>query len=429
MIGLAGLRGTGKTTLMWQLAEELLRKYPQYPVYFFNVNEITASGYRLLETLEAFQSVVLKKRFNALSRPIILLFDEVHDAEDWAKALKVLYDEARTAFIVCTGSSALLLRQTADLARRMKIERLYPFRFVEFITAESFFKAKSRGTVFPEKGLASDLKQILFFSETADEVYDFLSKKMDTVGKYFDKVEKLIGTDVDELIYKYIHFYNIPAFLFYKDKALILESVFDLFKRLVYEDIAKIDDSLDVDPMTIMTLLMQLAIADEINVSALSQKTGIKREELEKVLDIMEKSELINILPPYGGAESRIWKDKKIFFMSPSLRLSLLSIFYGKSIPSRLLGKLYEDIVVMYLRKTLDDHQILFAKARKNASPDFVVETMQGPVCIEVGQGKTKTNQLARLKKRYGLLVSKGIKHVDKQKNVIKVPLEVFLLL
>ncbi|NLA24119.1 MAG: AAA family ATPase, partial [Bacteroidales bacterium] len=105
-ISLAGLRGVGKTTLLWQTANYIYSNHHKN-IYFFNINILKNLGIDLHIALEEFQRHIIKKRFNELSEPITLLFDEVHDDKNWSKTLKILYDEARTAFILCTGSSAL----------------------------------------------------------------------------------------------------------------------------------------------------------------------------------------------------------------------------------------------------------------------------------------------------------------------------------
>lgn len=428
MVGLAGLRGTGKTTLIWQLADELLSKYP-YPVYFFNVNEIAISGYTLWETLEAFQYYILNKKFSEVKTPFVLLFDEIHDSPDWAKTLKVLYDEARSAFVVCTGSSALLLRQTADLARRIKIEKVYPFRFIEFVMAKSFFETKNKNTIYPKNKLTENIKNILFYSQDFTSLFQALKEVEVFIKDYFKNIEKVLRQNINILCEDYINYYNIPAFILYQEKSVILKSVFDLLTRVVYEDVKKIDEKMNISPNSILKMLLQLSISDEINLAVLSQKVESKKEDIEFILEIMQKAELVNILYPYTGAEGRIWKNKKAFFMSPSLRLSLLYLLYGENIPNNLKGKLYEDIVVMYLRKTLNEVQISFTKSDKGSSPDFIVETRERPIVIEVGKSKTKTQQLKSINKRYGILISSGISEIEIEDNIIKLPLTVFLLI
>ncbi len=427
MIGFSGLRGTGKTTLMWQLAYKLIERFF---IYFFNGNELKISGYSLWQVMQAFQEYELNNKFNQITTPFVLLFDEVHDLEDWTQTLKIVYDEAKTAFIVCTGSSALLLRQTPDLARRMKIEKVYPFRFMEFITAKSFFISKNKNTIYPIKGFASNLKNVLFYSQDVKNIYLFLQQNEKQIHEYWNNLTRIIKLPIDDLLKEYIYYHNIPAFLLYKEKSTILEIVFDLLVRVVYEDVLKLNQGINVNSDTILRLLLQLSISDEINPDNLSQKVKIKKEELNPILNLIQDAELINILNPYSGAERRIYKNKKAFFMSPSIRLALLTILYGGNVPSNLKGKLYEDIVVMYLIKTLQKEQILCVKL-EDSSPDFMIENMDmnQPIIVEIGKSKTKIHQLKSLEKRYGILISSGVKNIEIENGIIKLPLELFLLL
>ena len=425
MVGLAGLRGTGKTTLMWQIADYL--KESKIPIYFFNVNEIQTAGYNLYEILKAFEKFVLKKSFREFNKPLVLLFDEIHDDPDWARTLKILYDEAKTTFILCTGSSALLLQSTEDLARRIKIEKVYPFRFIEFITAKSFLEKNK--TIYPQKSLASDLKQIFFYSNSVEELHKNLNTKKDKIKEYYKEINSTFNEEKDLLLVsEYIKYHNVPAFIFYKDKSLIFDSIIDLFSRVIDQDIKKLGNNISVSSKIILKLLLQLAISDEINFDALSKKTGINKTDIEQILDLLEKAELINILNPYGGSETRIWKNKKIFFMSPSLRLALLSIIYGSK-SDKFSSKLYEDIVAMYLIKTLNNGIVSIAKQTESTTPDFIIETLDKPLAIEVGSSKATTDQFSKIDYRYGILVSNNIEDTSISSNYLKLPLKWFLLL
>lgn len=425
MIGLAGLRGTGKTTLMWQIAEYAFNT-KKIPVYFFNVNNIQAAGYSLYEVLNGFQSIILKKQFNELQTPIFLLFDEVHDDVEWAKTLKILYDEAKTAFIVCTGSSALLLQQTADLARRMKIERVYPFQFIEFITSKSFYHSNS--IIFLQKNLSSEIKNALFYSPTVNDAYKKIINYSDRIESYFKEIELVFSNYKENLISEYIKYHNIPAFLLYKEKSAILSSIFELLKRVIDEDIPKISKEITISSEKILKFLLQLSISDEINLDTLSQKIGIKKNEIEILLKILDNAEIISIFNPYGGSETRIWRNKKIFFISPSIRLSLLSIIYGNNIKEDMESKLFEDIVAMYLRKALNNN-VTISPSKNVQIPDFVIETMDKPILLEVGKGKTNSNQFSNIECRYGILISNGIQKIEMNKNYLKLPLKWFLLM
>lgn len=427
-ISLAGLRGVGKTTLLWQTSNYIFNRHSKQ-IYFFNVNTLKNLGIDLHIALENFQTHVLKKRFNELTDPITLLFDEVHDDENWSRTLKILYDEARSAFILCTGSSALLLNQTADLARRMRVEKIYPFKFIEFIVAKTYIE-NNGNAVFPEKGLSNDLKEALFYSESANEVYKRVEAFQSVVTKYFSKIESVKAFRIKELWQGYVSYQNIPNFLFFKDKYTINDSILDLFKRVILEDIPKLNPTY-ADYSKIERLILRLAGSDEINPQKLAGIIGVKKTDIDILIDILAKAELLNVLAPFGGLDTKITKNKKAFFMSPSLRRALLSTLYGQTLPDQFRSKLIEDIIVMYLRRVLTDGILSFSTGSSQSNPDFVIETRDIPILLEIGTSKTSIKQIkaSNVRYRYGLLVSNGITSPRIKDDCVQIPLSWFLLL
>ncbi len=426
MIGLAGLRGVGKTTLLWQIAHFIYENHTKN-VFFFNVNAVRNLSGSLFEALELFQKEVLGKRFSENTEPIALLFDEVHDDTEWANTLKILYDEARWCFILATGSSALLLNSTADLARRMHIEKIFPFKFTEFITAKTF---NSKNTIFPIKGIMRELRQILFFSETSQELFSKLQPLQNSIQCYWDEIALLSGNKNAEWTNEYISYHNIPGFLSFKDKHLINDSIIELFKRVIQEDIPKIAK---IETNTIHTekILYRLAASDEINVESLSATFGIKKDEIYEIIDLLNKAELINVLLPFGGIDSKLNKARKAFFMSPSLRRALLSVLYGGEIPLNYRSKLYEDILVLYLKRVIPNSVLSYSSQSKQVNPDFIVETREKPILIESGLTKKSSRQIKKYKVdfRYGLIISFNSNELTIDENVVFVPFSWFLLL
>lgn len=427
-ISLAGLRGVGKTTLLWQTANHIFQNYHK-EIYFFNVNTLKNLGIDLHIALEEFQRHILKKRFNELSEPITLLFDEVHDDDNWSRTLKILYDEARTSFILCTGSSALLLNQTADLARRMRIEKIYPFKFIEFVAAKTYMENNGK-RVYPESGLSKGLKEALFYSETPEEAYRKIKHLESNIETYFNKINAIKSLQLKTLWQGYISYQNIPNFLFFKDKYTINDSILDLFKRVILEDIPKLKPTY-TDFTKIERLILRLSGSDEINPEKLAGIIGVKQNDINELIDILAKAELLNVLLPFGGLDTKIAKNKKAFFMSPSLRRALLSTLYGQNLPDQFRSKLIEDIIVMYLRRVLTDGVISYLSGDNEVNPDFVIETRDKPILLEIGTSKTSLRQLTKsnVKYRYGVLITSGVTAPILKGDCIQIPLSWFLLL
>jgi hypothetical protein len=427
-ISLVGLRGVGKTTLLWQIANHIYLKNIKN-IYFFNVNILKILGVTLFEALEEFQKSILKSTFNQYNKPIILLFDEVQNDDDWSKTLKVLFDEAKSAFILCTGSSALLLTSTADLARRMRIEKIYPYKFTEFITAKSILE-NDNAPIYLDEHLSNNLKNILFYSESAESVFQQLKLQEINIESYYKNIYSIKNFDTNNLYQKYLHYQNIPNFLMYEDEYIVNDSILDLFKRVIFEDIPKINNQQN-DSNKIEKLILRLAGSDEINIEKLSGIIGFKKTEIEVLIDILSKAELLNILFPYGGLDTKIMKNKKCFFMSPSLRKALLFSLYGQNLPELFKSKLIEDLVVMYLKRILTEGVLSFTTGSNESNPDFVIETRDMPILLEIGTNKTTLKQLktTKIKYRYGILITDGIQQIELKDNCIYLPLNWFLLL
>lgn len=423
-VSMAGLRGVGKTTLLWQTANHIYNNH-QKEIYFFNVNTLKNLGIDLHIALEGFQRHIIKKRFNELSEPITLLFDEVHDDDNWSKSLKILYDEARTAIILCTGSSALLLNSTADLSRRMHTLKVLPFSFSELLHAKMALSPEKKISI-PDASISAELKQILFFSENAEDVIESLNR----IGERIYPVLNQKNVEISELQRQYIDFLNFPNLLFFDDEIVITNAILDLFKRIINEDIPKLKPTF-ADFTKLERLILRLAGSDEINPEKLAGIIGVKQNDIHELIDILAKAELLNVLIPFGGLDTKIAKNKKAFFMSPSLRRALLSTLYGQDLPDQFRSKLIEDIIVMYLRRVLTDGIISFVSGKNVANPDFVIETRDKPVLLEIGTSKTSTRQIkqSNVSYRYGLLVSNGVTGLSLKGDCIQIPLSWFLLL
>jgi len=117
--------------------------------------------------------------------------------------------------------------------------------------------------------------------------------------------------------------------------------------------------------------------------------------------------------------------------MSPSLRRALYSRIYGARLTASLRAKLYEDTLAMYLKRILSQGVVSFGFGKKR-NPDFVVETMDKPVILEVGVNKKTGTQIkAYGNYRYGIVVNASLDHPEfnDQSRIMFVPLKWFLLM
>ncbi|MCK5538688.1 MAG: AAA family ATPase, partial [Bacteroidales bacterium] len=326
MVGLAGLRGTGKTTLLWQSANYIFDNYTQN-IYFFNFADLIRYNISIWDIREGFEKFVVKNYLASYKERIVLIFDEVHESPMWAKALKALFDEFRSAFILASGSSALLLQATADLVSRMLIQHVFPLNFTEYIT----IRKKKSHEIFD---LQTKLKDCLFYSDTANKLFNSIQSLETGISNYF-----LTNEITNDDILNYVKFHNITRLSLETNEERIDSLISDLIKRVIYEDIPKLSEKQN-DAQNSEKILQRIAASDEINLQTLSQTIGISQNEINDNLNILSKAELLNILRPFGGIDTKINKAQKFFFMSPSIRRVLLKPLTGNKNEIDLLAKM-----------------------------------------------------------------------------------------
>ena len=178
---LTGLRGAGKTTVMYQLYHS--KKNIDAYSLILPVDEIVETlGSNIAEILSVFEEVIGKPLTN-LDKPLLLFLDEVQYDNKWGVTLKTLYDRTDNVFIFSTGSAAVLVNTNSDVARRAIFEKMYPLSFTEFI------KIKKQKVEI--KGLAQDLRSAIFEADTAFCAFESITALQSKIDTYYIDIGRL----------------------------------------------------------------------------------------------------------------------------------------------------------------------------------------------------------------------------------------------
>jgi len=105
IIAIKGQRRVGKTTLMYQIIDYLLKemKIDKFKILYFSFDEEIEEIDRLLDF---YQKDVLKNKIDKFDK-IYLFFDEIQKLKDFSKKIKILYDLNPNLKIFISGSSSL----------------------------------------------------------------------------------------------------------------------------------------------------------------------------------------------------------------------------------------------------------------------------------------------------------------------------------
>lgn len=343
LIGITGARGTGKTTLMLQYLKNNYNNsdkalYVSLDNYYFLRNT-------LLDLAEDFY----------INGGRYLFIDEVHKYSNWSIEIKNIYDTFTDLKIIFSGSSALQLHKTgADLSRRAGIYHLHELSFREYInlSQKTDFNAVSLPVLLKNHNIITNkvnnkIKIIpLFKKYTEQGVYPFF---MEIKGQFYDRLLNTLNT--------------------------ILENDLMAIEKINYQTTQKLKK--------IISLIAD-SVPFKVNISELSRKTELSRDFLLRLLNALDRADVISNIRQKGVPTGHLTKPDKIYLNNTALLYALST----KQIISK--GILRE---TFFMNQLILKHQINTAK-----QGDFLID---GKYIFEIG-GKNKTQkQITGIKNSY----------------------------
>ena len=332
MVGIRGLRGTGKTTMLLQylkfhLKEKGLYVSADHPYFYDN---------SLLDLVDQFEK----------DGGAVMLIDEIHKYPRWSTELKNIYDGYPGLRIIFTASSALEIQKgEADLSRRVITYELAGLSFREYLEFEHElkFSTLSLDAILKNKEdftqeMLQHLKPLPLFKKYLSNGY-FPFSKEDTQAEFSIKLNQVINT--------------------------VLES-----------DLAAIEQYTASNVVSIKKLLgiISESVPFTPNISALATKMKLGRDTVNNFLLQLERGRLLNLLHQQTKGVAALQKPDKIYLENTNLSYAL------KNAPD--VGSLRETFFLNQLKNA--GHQVGLPKAG-----DFIID---GKWTVEIG-GKTKESK------------------------------------
>ncbi|MBI4019164.1 MAG: ATP-binding protein [Candidatus Aenigmarchaeota archaeon] len=134
-----GPRRVGKTTLLFQLIEHMIKNRnidPVHIIYASMDNAYLASSAKepLESIIEVYSRNILKEDYRKIAQKIYVLLDEIQYLEDWEKKLKTWFDYGyNIKFIVSGSSSAMIQKGAGRLVGRIKERIVLPLKFSDIM--------------------------------------------------------------------------------------------------------------------------------------------------------------------------------------------------------------------------------------------------------------------------------------------------------
>lgn len=327
-----GPRQVGKTTLM----KEFQRRLEEDGQKTFYLNLENPNDLALVENYELFLKTVL----GHVKTRVVVFLDEIQLHSRPSNFLKYIFDEYGSKIkLFATGSANLDMKAKLQdsLAGRKKTFYLTPFNFSEFLNAKRFK---------PDANPLSNEKQLKI------------------------------------LLDEYLLYGGLPQIVLENDanikKALLDEYTATYISRDIRHMIA------ENHVVTFNNLLIFLAkiMGSLKNNAEISKELGLNHITLNRYLDLLEQTFVVDFLRPYFTNEiSRLKKASKVYFFDNGVRNSLLSNFIDLNKRSDA-GALFENAVFLHLKEKYGRDNTFYLRTVSGNEVDFVCRTDQGGVDI-----------------------------------------------
>ncbi|AKB32020.1 hypothetical protein MSSIH_1330 [Methanosarcina siciliae HI350] len=279
VVGVVGLRRTGKTVLLKQLIDYLVEKgVKRERILYFSFDDVGASLEEVMSEYQARLGVELAKA--GKGGKLYIFLDEVRKLEGWQEQLKYYYDSFPDLKFFISGPSSLFLKQKAEesLAGRIFLFHLPVLSFREFLV----LKGEGELAEKPE-----------FFKELVKEQVLLYVRR---------QFPELVTADEG-----FIHLY--------------VDSIVD---KVVYEDLPKIFPIEYEDLLKRILYIVASSPGMITDYEALANDLGISRVTLTKYVSYLERGFLLQKC--YNFSRNLLTSEKKtkrLYLTSPSLVVDL----------------------------------------------------------------------------------------------------------
>lgn len=283
LIVIKGAKGVGKTTMLLQ---HIKRCFPDaQKALYASVDHLWFSTHSILDLAE----------YHYTHGGTHLFLDEVHKYQGWEQEVKNIYDSYPKLQIVVTGSSMLKLEQSliADLSRRHRLYTMEGLSFREYLKLEGVadlpvlaLESVLDNHFAEASQITSKVKVLQHFEKYLQSgYYPFYRDEGDG---FFDRLQQVIDTIVSS---------EIPA-----------------VSNIEYDSVYKTKQLLGVlaerSPYT-------------LNISSLCNVLQSSRNNVLKLLDLMDKAALVRRLYSVQSGMKMLTKPEKILFYNTNLMYCL----------------------------------------------------------------------------------------------------------
>lgn len=283
LIGIKGARGVGKTTMILQHIRHAFPDRSQ--ALYVSLDQLWFTQHTIIELAE----------YHYTHGGTHLFLDEVHRYPNWIRELKNIYDSYPDFHVVFTGSSLLELdNSVADLSRRCRMYEMRGLSFREYLKFEGVIDLPSlsladilKNHVRYASSITGKIKILPHFEKYLSRGYYPFYKESEG-DSFYERLRQVITTIIEN---------DIPA-----------------TEQIEYETVMKTKR---------LIMLLAEMVPFTLNITTLCSTIGTTRNQLIRLLALLERSALIRQLFSNAKGLKSLAKPEKLLFDNPNLMTAL----------------------------------------------------------------------------------------------------------
>lgn len=339
IIILKGPRRTGKSTLMYQLIDQLI-KTGTHPATILYLNfEDPLLRTSLFDLFRLFEKLLLEPLEYA--KPKYIFLDEIHLLPGWASSLKAFFDKKYPLKFICSGSAASLIHKSSEsLAGRTIEEIIYPFNFREWANFHLVKEGQKENI---------DAKNYLLYKKQIDLLWE-----------------------------KYLVRGGFAHLLEIEDLYLLQKLVYeDVVQKVIYKDLVDLYGIREPSVLEKVFYYLINTSGHILHLTDLGNTIGLNRETLRSYLSYLKQAFLYFDLSKYSRSVKQT--------LSSSAKIHLVDPVFFILTPERKQSFIWETTIASYMYQKHAPH-IFYWREREEV--DLVWQNAGTLIPIEVKSGK-----------------------------------------
>ena len=299
---LLGPRRVGKTTLLYQLADALVKSGHDPKSIIYVALDSSVLKFHDLNTILGF----FHEMVHPEGQPFVLLLDEVQYLKGWQTELKLLMDTRRDCRIVATGSADQVGKGVESGVGRWKRVPLPALTFFEFLELKRTLGPDTIPEI-PAPFRVKPSKLLLWPQERLDSLAAFFRQFMPHFNDYMIRG-------------------GFPESLLAKDTTSSqLSFRQDVVENVLKRDMSSIFGIRNLDELEKLFVYLCINTGDVLGVKTVADALGTTTVTVTNHLNVLVQSHLIyRLVPTRVGGENTLRPRYKFFVADAALRNAVL---------------------------------------------------------------------------------------------------------